>query len=116
MNWPKKMLWLLSKPILESILEDYPPVARAIIQNLAIRLNSLAGMLGNLALQPVETRLAQYLLAEENDGVFLRKKMGYQAELAAHLGTVPDVLNRALRSLSENALVEVNRKEIRILD
>jgi hypothetical protein len=32
------------------------------------------------------------------------------------LGTVPDVLNRALRNLVEAELIEVERQQIRILD
>ena len=36
--------------------------------------------------------------------------------MAAHLGTVPDVINRALRSLTEAELIRVERQQIVILD
>ncbi|MCB9135614.1 MAG: winged helix-turn-helix domain-containing protein, partial [Anaerolineales bacterium] len=39
-----------------------------------------------------------------------------QAEMAARLGTVPDVLNRALRKLGEEELIEVTRQTIRLVD
>ncbi|NTU83105.1 MAG: winged helix-turn-helix domain-containing protein [Chloroflexales bacterium] len=39
-----------------------------------------------------------------------------QAEPATRLGTVPDVLNRALRTLVAAGLIVVERQRIRILD
>ena len=39
-----------------------------------------------------------------------------QAELATRLGTVPDVLSRVLRSLSDANLIRVDRRRIVILN
>jgi DNA-binding GntR family transcriptional regulator len=39
-----------------------------------------------------------------------------QAELAARLGTVPDVLSRALRILADAGLIRFDRRQISILD
>jgi len=110
------VVWLVAATVVERVLEVYPQVAREVIHNLAGRVVALAGMVGDLALKPVETRLAQFLLAEGVDGVFVRQRWTTQSELAAHLGTVPDVLSRALRSLTEAGLIEVTRQQIRILD
>jgi DNA-binding transcriptional regulator YhcF (GntR family) len=35
--------------------------------------------------------------------------------LAAHLGTVPDVLSRAIRELTKAGLIEMDKHQIRIL-
>jgi CRP/FNR family transcriptional regulator len=45
-----------------------------------------------------------------------RRRWSTQAEMAARLGTVPDVLSRALRSLADAGLIAVGRQQIRILD
>ena len=45
-----------------------------------------------------------------------RRRWSTQAEMAARLGTVPDVLNRALRSLADEGLIQIQRQQIRILD
>ena len=37
-------------------------------------------------------------------------------ELAARLGTVPDVVQRALGKLAADGLIEVDRREIRIMN
>lgn len=39
-----------------------------------------------------------------------------QSELAARLGTVPDVLRRVTRELTKAGLIQVDRQHIRILD
>jgi Mn-dependent DtxR family transcriptional regulator len=36
--------------------------------------------------------------------------------MASRLGTVPDVVNRALRKLSEEGMIHVERHQIQILD
>ncbi len=36
--------------------------------------------------------------------------------MAFRIGTVPDVLNRALRKLADEGAIEVARRQIRILD
>jgi hypothetical protein len=36
--------------------------------------------------------------------------------MAAHFGTVPDVLNREIRNLTEKGLITVERTHITILD
>jgi len=36
--------------------------------------------------------------------------------MAARLGTVPDVINRALRDMVEEGFIEVERHQIRIVD
>ena len=49
-------------------------------------------------------------------GSFLRRKWDTQAEMAARLGTVTDVLNRSLRRLADAGIVDVERDQIRILE
>jgi len=61
----------------------------------------------------VEERLARLLLAQASEDTVSRQRWTTQAEMASRLGTVPDVLNRAL---VEEGLIQVERRRIRILD
>jgi len=70
----------------------------------------------DLSLRTVEARLARFLLEQATGGVLRRQRWATQAEMAARLGTVPDELNRALRSLAEEGLIQVKRHQIQILD
>jgi Mn-dependent DtxR family transcriptional regulator len=64
----------------------------------------------------VEARLARLLLEQAQGDSVQRRRWATQAEMAARLGTVPDVVNRALRKLSEAGLIHVERHQIQILD
>lgn len=73
-------------------------------------------MVENLSLQTVEARLAGIFLEHSTSDVLNRRRWSTQTEMAARLGTVPDVLNRALRSLADEGLIQIERHQIQILD
>lgn len=109
-------LFFIEAAVVCQLLVDYPHLFRAGIQRLANTVIDLVDTVADLALHPIETRLARLLLEQSTDGVYRRRSWATQAELAAHLGTVGDVLGRALRKLVEAGLIEMDRREIRILD
>jgi CRP/FNR family transcriptional regulator len=109
-------LWVIPTADMLRLLEEHPHLARVVIQHLAARVQHLIALVEDLSLRTVEARLARLLLEQAADGVIARRRWSTQAELAARLGTVPDVLNRALRSLIEAGHVQVERHQIRILD
>jgi CRP/FNR family transcriptional regulator len=74
------------------------------------------GQVEDLSLRSVEARLARLLIQEATDGTLQRRRWDTQAAMAARLGTVNDVLNRALRRLAADGLISVERRQIRILD
>lgn len=109
-------LWVIPSGTMLHLLEEHPQLARVIIQHLAVRVQHLVALVEDLSLRTVEARLARLLLEQATNCVIARRRWLTQAELAARLGTVPDVLNRALRSLIEAGHIEVERHQIRILD
>jgi CRP-like cAMP-binding protein len=109
-------LWIVSRETMLHLLEEQPQLARVVIQHLAARVQHLVALVEDLSLRTVEARLARLLLEQATGGIISRRRWSTQAELAARLGTVPDVLNRALRSLIEAGHVQVERHQIRILD
>ena len=98
------------------LMDEYPALSRIITEALANRVILLTNMIENLALQTVEARLARIFLEHSSGEVLNRRPWSTQAEMAARLGTVPDVLNRALRSLAEEGLINIQRHQIQILD
>ncbi|HRE26402.1 MAG TPA: helix-turn-helix domain-containing protein, partial [Anaerolineales bacterium] len=69
-----------------------------------------------LSLRPVTGRLARLILTQSEGDVLIRPRWYTQAELAAQLGTVPDVIQRALNGLSGSGVIAVERGRILILD
>ena len=109
-------VWIVQRDVLLRMMDENPALARHVVKDLAGRVIHLIRMVEDLSLRSVEARLARLLL-EQSDGVSVqRRRWATQAEMASRLGTVPDVLNRALRKLAENGMLHVERHQIQILD
>jgi CRP/FNR family transcriptional regulator len=109
-------VWVIQQNVMLKLLDDYPEVARVIIRRLAERVQQLIHMVEDLSLRTIEARLARYLIEQSTAEQLQRPRWATQAEMANRLGTVPDVLNRALRSLAKDNLIRVERHQIQILD
>lgn len=108
--------WLIQRPVLLRFLRERPDFAQDVITRLAERMLFLVSLVTDLSLRPVTGRLARLLLQDASGDILERPRWYTQAELAARLGTVPDVVQRALRSLEAEGLIAVDRQQIRILD
>lgn len=110
-----------ARPFLNLVSSD-PRLARKVIVALSQRLESVVGILGQLALSDLTARLAKYLLdlslkAQRSglDGSLVRLDIR-KSDLAARLGTVSETLSRSLGRLRKDHVIEVKGNEIRILD
>ncbi len=109
-------LWIIPRHAIQQVIVSHPDLAMPILENMANRMAGLVNLVAELSLHSVEARLARYLLDQATDNLMPRQPWATYAELAARLGTVPDVFSRALRGLSEAGLIQVDRQSIRILD
>lgn len=109
-------LWRLHHSTLRPLWIAQPELLLHVLANMADRISHLADLAATLSLHPVEVRLARLLLEAGVDNTLPRQSWLTQAELAARLGTVPDVLSRALRTLSDAGLIRVDRRQITILN
>ncbi len=110
------VVWMVRREALLKLMDDHPSLARQVIQELAGKVQYLIRMVEDLALRSVEARLARLLLEQAEGESVRRRRWATQAEMASRLGTVPDVLNRALRKLAEGGMIHVERHQIQILD
>jgi CRP/FNR family transcriptional regulator len=111
-------LWLIDQAVLLELLARYPVMARGVIRFMATRLLYTLSLVEDLSLRSVRARLAKLLVMQTRAGemVLARRSWATQAGIAARLGTVPDVAQRALRSLAQDGLIEVTRRQIIILN
>jgi CRP/FNR family transcriptional regulator len=109
-------IWLIPRDALEKILFSHPHTALQIMENMADRFIGLVELTADLSLRTVEARLAKLLLEQSGEGAIPRRRWSTLTEMAAHLGTVPDVLSRAVRELSRAGLIEMDKQQIQILD
>jgi len=107
------VLVLLAKDF-DDFLSQYPDFSTALLRNLAKRMAKTTSLAANLSLYTVRSRLAQFLidLAEKPQSAG-----GWtQDEIAAHIGTVRDVVGRLLREFESQGLIERDRQRIILLD
>jgi len=109
-------IWLIPRQALEEIVLAHPHTAMQIIENMADKIISLVTLAADLSLKTVEARFANLLLEQAEGDRIERRRWTNQTELAARLGTVPDVLSRVIRELTRAGLIEMDRQYIRILD
>ena len=109
-------VWMVRRELLLKLLDDHPPLAQKVIHELAGRVQYLIRLVEDLSLRSVEARLARLLLEQAEGEAVQRRRWATQAEMSSRLGTVPDVLNRALRKLAEKEMIRVERHQIQILD
>ncbi len=112
--------WAIPSETLQTLVQQYPVLALAVIKKLGERVLHYIELVEDLSLRSVEARLANTLLqnAEEINGhlVVTRRAWTTFDEMAVRLGTVRDVLGRALKTLEAEGLLKVEKQEILLLD
>ncbi len=109
-------IWILQHETIRQVFKANPAMALPVMEFMANRISELMELVADLSLHTVTERLARALLEQAEGDVVQRPRWATQSEMAARLGTVPDVLSRALRTLVEEELIELSRHQIRILN
>ncbi|WP_243095346.1 Crp/Fnr family transcriptional regulator [Thermus thalpophilus] len=95
------------------LVEERPPLARALIRYLARRQGQLLHLLDRLVFHEVRERLCEFLLErlrEEGQGF----RLPTNPELAALLGTVPEAVSRNLGELYRRGLIRLSGRRVEI--
>lgn len=113
-------VWVIPAKNLLDLTAQHSELAMAFIRHMGERVLYYVGLVEDIALRSVEARLANTLLrnAEQHDGILIVPRRSWTTfdEMAVRLGTVRDVLSRALHNLEREKLLEVGRHEIILLD
>ena len=114
------VLLCITRTELRRLTQAHPTLAWALIESIARRTRYLVEMVEDLSLRPVKARLAKLLLAEAEvvaaQPQVSRSQMVTQAEMAARLGTVREMVGRALRELADEGIIALDRHRIVIAD
>lgn len=109
-------VWHLRRESVLGQLRQQPDFAERLLTAMADHMVSLVKLVEDLSLRPVTGRLARLILSQAEGDVLHRPRWYTQAELAGQLGTVTDVVQRALSSLTVDGLITVERNRILIQD
>jgi CRP/FNR family transcriptional regulator len=110
------IMWIISEASLAHLRARYPALNDIIIKNLAMRCRQLVQRVYNLSFLPVTGRLAAFLLQQSGPDNALSRRRWTQDEIAAHLGTVREMVGRALRELQQADLITIDRHRLEIVD
>src|SRR5215475_3935577 len=112
----------LDKNDVKTLCLNYPEIALAALKLLAGRLRKCAELVEALSLREVDQRLARWLLSEARargshgaSGVEITLALSNQ-QIAARIGSVREVVSRALSRLQQSGLIRIDGRRITICD
>lgn len=109
-------VWVITKDAMDNLRQQYPTLNDVIIQNLAQHCRHLVKRIYTVSFLSVTGRLAAFLLREGRNGTTLDRHRWTHDEIAAHLGTVREMVVRSFRELEQAKLIAFDRHQIKILD
>ena len=112
------LLFLPRVEFIEVVTQN-PSLALNMLSVLSMRLREFAVHVENLALKEVPGRLAAYLVHLVDEQKNLKNDISLniaKVQLSSLLGTTPETLSRILSQMAERGLIEVKRRNIKILD
>ncbi len=111
------VIWRVERADLRRLATLHPALAWALIESIARRARHLVATVQDLSQRNVRGRLARLLLEQAEAAERGERPMAMtQEDMAARLGSVREVVGRALRSLAADGIVECDRNHIMVLD
>jgi CRP/FNR family transcriptional regulator, cyclic AMP receptor protein len=110
-------LLALPRAALLNVMELHPPLMRAFLRELAGSLRHMVKLVDTLALHTVQGRLAGLLIDQAEAAARSEPTPPMtQAEMAARLGTVREMIGRTLKGFEAQGLIRLERGAIMVLD
>jgi len=114
----KSRIFFFARPTFIDLIIRQPSLALNMLAALSRLLRQLTHLIENLSLKEVPGRLAAYLLyLSESSGDVMDVELDIaKVQLASLLGTIPETLSRILAKMSNQGLIEVDGRKIKLLD
>ena len=111
------MLLVIRREDFQSLLNQTPAIALALLRELSRRLRRVDEKVGSLVLLDVNGRVAQLLLefADEAGSERITRRLTHHT-IAQMIGSSRETVSRTMRDLVERGHIEVSRREILIRD
>jgi CRP/FNR family transcriptional regulator, cyclic AMP receptor protein len=110
-------LLALPREALLRVIDGHPALARALLREFTGRLRHLVNLVDDLSLHTVQGRLAGLLVAQAEAAERGEQVPPLtQAEMAARIGTVREMVGRTLKSFEALGLLRLERGNITLLD
>ncbi|MDY6867724.1 MAG: Crp/Fnr family transcriptional regulator [Chloroflexota bacterium] len=108
------VVFILNEADLDEILSHYPDFTEMLLRTFAERMALMTDLAAGLSLHTVRARLVKFLITLADDPNLTG---GWtQDEIAAHIGTVRDVVGRLLREFESQGLIRREGQQIILLN
>jgi CRP/FNR family transcriptional regulator len=112
---PAELVFISVKDF-RAVCLDRPEVALKVLQTVGKRLRRLVAIIEELSFTTVRQRLISWILRQSEANGTRFTLPASQQELAAEIGTVRELVSRNLARLQAQGLVELNGRELNVLD
>ena len=107
-------LLVLETERLEAVLGQRPRISRHLLHTVGRRLRRLVAVVEQISFQEVVHRLAAHLLERAGGGTTF--ELGTNADIAAQIGTVPELVSRNLSRLHASGSLVLEGRKVLALD
>lgn len=115
MAWTDVTVYAIERGDFLRMVREHPALAGAALNSFAARLRHITALVEDLSLRTVGARLAKLLVTQAAGEQEIPRRLTLQ-EMAAQLGTVREVVGRALAELQREELIYLERHRIVIVD
>ena len=112
--WTDVTAYAIERGHFLQMVREHPALAGAVLTDFAAKLRHMTALVEDLSLRTVGGRLAKLLLTRATEEEEVPRRMTQQ-EMAAQLGTVREVVGRALAELEREGLIRLERHRIVIV-
>jgi CRP/FNR family transcriptional regulator len=110
-------IWVVEAEVIQAAMREHPEVYRAAIANLTQNLRMLVRKVEELSFYQVTNRLARLITQLQPEQLAGDSPVRLtQDQIAARLGTVREVVARALRELERSGAIQIKHRKIAIRD
>ncbi len=103
-----------SRAVVVDAVRTDPDLAMSLIESLAARTRFLVDQVEELALYSVTTRVARFLIKQDEDTLLNAVSPVNRSTLASHLAIKPETLSRALSTLESSGAIAVSRTSLTV--
>jgi CRP-like cAMP-binding protein len=101
---------------MRAVVEAHPALAMTLLREFTGRVRHLVNLVDDLALHTVQGRVAKLLIAQANASERDEIAALTQADMAARLGTVREMVGRTLKTFESLGLIGIERGVITVLN
>lgn len=105
--------FMLPKSVFEAALNKSASLRQFIFSSYVSPLSEVIELVQSIAFESVETRLVEYLIANNDSSMTISRS---HQQIANELGTAREVVSRHLKRLEQKGMIQLERGSIRVCD